>query len=154
MLRGSCKRCERKRLRDARARDTQSFEGLARTLIRSKLIRARHLSKFAKTKEEKRLSKFDLDPAWFVSQWKQQNGRCFYTKVPLSKESGPYKISIDRVDSSIGYLQDNCVLACLAVNIMKNQAEVEEFVWWCRKVSRGCRVKPRPPTERTTNFFH
>jgi hypothetical protein len=44
---------------------------------------------------------------------------------------------IDRVDSSIGYTNDNSVSCCSMCNYMKRTYEKEEFIEQCRLISRN-----------------
>lgn len=43
-------------------------------------------------------------------------------------------VSIDRIDSSIGYERGNVHLVCYVVNMMKHTMAVEELVWWCEQI--------------------
>lgn len=59
---------------------------------------------------------------------KDQNGRCYYTGLPLVL--GPnsrYTISLDRSDSTQGYTLSNVVLCCTFVNLAKLDMTVSEF---------------------------
>ncbi len=150
-IRGACKKCELSKRRAARAAGFTTLEGFARITMKAKLTRARYHAKKLKSAGD---AEFKIDPAWFIAQWKFQRGKCYYTKVPMQREAGPAKVSVDRIDSELGYTPENCVLACYAVNLMKHRAALSEFVWWCRKVSRHCRVAPSVPTGRKTKFFH
>lgn len=44
----------------------------------------------------------------------------------------PY--GIDRLDSKMGYVKENCVSCCTMCNWMKNSYSVEEFVAQCEKI--------------------
>lgn len=68
--------------------------------------------------------------------WRFQEGRCRYTGIPMvyDGEGRPESVSIDRVDSSLGYVRSNVVLCCVYVNRMKNDKTVTEFLDWCRRV--------------------
>ncbi len=69
------------------------------------------------------------------SLWEKQCGLCFYTKLPMLKHYGSKEsVSIDRVDSSKGYLLDNVVLCRRQVNIMKNDATLEELFDFCESI--------------------
>lgn len=63
-----------------------------------------------------KLTKEDL--AYFVERC---GGRCEVSGIPFSRETigdrEPYAPSIDRIDSSLGYIRDNCRLVCYAVNL-------------------------------------
>lgn len=43
----------------------------------------------------------------------------------------PYKISLDRIDSSKSYTKNNVQLVCWAVNQMKNNYSTEQLITWC-----------------------
>lgn len=55
------------------------------------------------------------------------NGKCALTGLPFSKRvlpiagRDPYAISIDRIDSALGYVAGNCRLVLLGVNISMQQ---------------------------------
>lgn len=73
-----------------------------------------------------------------------QGGRCYWTGVtmtakPLARH--PTNVSIDRIDSSKGYVRGNIALCCWAVNSMKGGLPPDLFVELCRKVveTRGSR---------------
>lgn len=57
--------------------------------------------------------------------YKAQNGKCFYTGVPMTLRSpnhlnrDPFLISLDRRDSTQGYTPENTVLCCWSVNALK-----------------------------------
>lgn len=63
-----------------------------------------------------------------TAQYKKQKGVCFYTGETLSWTKGDNnKISIDRIDSTLGYEVGNIVLCCARVNIMKGNLPQEQF---------------------------
>lgn len=43
-------------------------------------------------------------------------------------------ISIDRIDSSVGYVRGNVQFVCDVVNRMKQDLPQNEFMVWCRRV--------------------
>lgn len=56
-----------------------------------------------------------------VALWKQQNGLCAISgMMMLSIFKDPQTISIDRIDSNIGYINGNVQLICQWVNLAKN----------------------------------
>lgn len=69
--------------------------------------------------------------------WDNQKGLCAYSGVPMTwDDSNRYTtVSIDRIDSSKGYVRGNVAFCCFTVNIMKSNMPVEHFLWWCRNVS-------------------
>lgn len=73
---------------------------------------------------------FELTTDFLESLYFKQNGKCHYTSIPLIFEFGDHKpdlISLDRIDSSIGYTEDNVVFCCLIVNYMKNKYSIEDL---------------------------
>lgn len=68
----------------------------------------------------------------------EQNGRCFYTGLQMRVaphladydahiKGDPLAISIDRRESSIGYIASNVVLCCRFINYAKNEYNEERF---------------------------
>jgi hypothetical protein len=49
-------------------------------------------------------------------------------------------VSIDRIDSSIGYERGNVHLVCYVVNMMKHTMSVDQLVWWCEQVIENNRT--------------
>lgn len=63
--------------------------------------------------------------------YKNQNGLCFWFKIPLipSKcKKHPQQPSIDRIDRNKGYFRNNVVLCCYAANIGRNENDVEIWI--------------------------
>ena len=46
-------------------------------------------------------------------------------------------VSVDRIDSTKGYLQDNIQLVCMAVNQMKNDLEINELIYFCKQIIKN-----------------
>lgn len=46
-------------------------------------------------------------------------------------------VSLDRVDSSLGYTPDNVVLCCNRVNLMKGNMHLSDLARWCDLVLKG-----------------
>ena len=70
----------------------------------------------------------------------KQEGLCRYSGLPMTfiKDGTGYhltNISIDRIDNSIGYTEDNVCLVCLAVNMMKYTLDLNELVDWCKLIA-------------------
>lgn len=54
---------------------------------------------------------------------------CFYCGIQPNPVNG-----IDRVDSSIGYVEDNVVTACRYCNRAKSDQSMEEFISRCKRI--------------------
>ena len=67
------------------------------------------------------------------TQWDKQNGICPYTNKQMSLvnpkgKALPEQASLDRIDSSKGYVQGNVEFVCLAVNYAKNNFSREQMI--------------------------
>ena len=72
---------------------------------------------------------FDITPEFLLEQWDKQDGKCFYTGVEMCKQhSHPYKVSLDRRDSSKGYICSNVVLTTKFCNVAKNKYSEADFM--------------------------
>lgn len=77
-----------------------------------------------------------------INQYHKQNGLCHYSKEILKLEShSDWTISIDRLDSSKGYIQGNVVLCCKVINYMKQKLSESDFNLWCQKVANNHQCK-------------
>lgn len=74
--------------------------------------------------------------------WNQQNGICPYTGIKLEKPRGkvqhcPIKTaSLDRIDSSKGYIKGNLQFISTAVNYMKSDMSHEQTIELCKIISK------------------
>ena len=57
---------------------------------------------------------------------------CMYCRRPTTKT---HHNGIDRIDSSIGYIRDNCVTCCGGCNIAKGKKTPEEFIEQCKIIA-------------------
>lgn len=81
----------------------------------------------------------DIDLEYLKNLWEEQKGICPYTKIKMilprtTKESNLKslkKASLDRIDSSKGYIKGNVEFVCMVINLAKNnytKKEMEEFI--------------------------
>ena len=79
---------------------------------------------------------FDLSKQLIIEKLKK--GICEVTKIPLEFtkfDLNPYAPSIDRIDSSKGYLDDNIQITCMIYNFCKNQFEEEQVKDFFKKLN-------------------
>jgi hypothetical protein len=89
----------------------------------------------ARTRARNLGTDFNLTADHLVSTYDRQDGKCFYTDVPLVIAVGNGQrdrdaISIDRVDNGVGYLKGNVVLVSTRTNTMKSDATLDEMAIW------------------------
>jgi hypothetical protein len=81
---------------------------------------------------------FDLDLAYLLHTYEQQRGRCAITGVEMTYSAGNGRvatnISIDRIDSSKGYVRGNVQLVCDIANRMKQDLTSAALKMWCRRI--------------------
>ena len=91
-----------------------------------------HLLQLASYKREA------LSKEFLLNLFYEQEGMCAITGQPMTHIRGQGRvntnISIDRIDSTKGYTEDNVQLVCRIVNTMKLDMTDEEFKFWCSLV--------------------
>ena len=89
------------------------------------------------SKAKRREKRIDISVKDLFDIWNLQKGICVYSKVALlhpvskGKNNPVYTASLDRIDSSIGYIKNNIQFVSIAVNYMKNtmtDSEVKNFI--------------------------
>jgi len=83
---------------------------------------------------QKRKFETDLDLEYLQNLWLEQKGICIYSKVQLilpSIRKGSdylYTASLDRIDSSKGYIKGNVQFISIAMNFLKNKMSHEKML--------------------------
>ena len=89
---------------------------------------------------------FEIDYKFIQKLWKIQKGLCYYTKVPMkltARQKNPYQVSIDRIDSNLGYSIENTVLCCQSINYMKNDYSLKDFNLFINSLQEALKqIKP------------
>ena len=96
-----------------------------------------------RAKKEKRA--FSLTTDELLGLWASQEGRCWYTGIPLVYDGlrTPEALSLDRVDSRQGYFVENVVLCCRRVNEMKREMSLKDLQRWCSLILAGAKEDSR-----------
>ena len=106
--------------------------------------------RFKKIREtcERKGRSFDLTPEYLVDLFYKQKGRCVYTGIKLVFGIPTRKIlgtaSLDRIDSSKGYIEGNVQWVHKHINMMKQAYSHDYFVDMCSRVAAHIKYQRRP----------
>lgn len=84
---------------------------------------------------------FDLTPKFLWELYEKQNKMCALTGLPLTLNTSLKNqnvnwdiitASVDRVDSSMGYTEDNVQWVHKEINRLKNKYSLEELLYWSK----------------------
>jgi hypothetical protein len=72
-----------------------------------------------------------------LTAWETQMGICAYTGIKMTTlPNTPYSVSVERINSSIGYTENNTILVCNAINKMKTNLDPKLFFTLCSATTR------------------
>lgn len=101
---------------------------------------------------------FNLTPEFLWELYQQQNGLCALTHLPITlvnsikNHNVDWDIvtaSVDRIDSSRGYTEDNVWWVHKRVNRLKNDYSMQELLYWCDLILKT-HGNPDPSTVNAT----
>jgi hypothetical protein len=79
---------------------------------------------------------FNIDRNDMLTIWENQGGVCTYTGWKMEPQTKSKRlVSIDRIDSSIGYEKGNIQLTCWCVNRAKSFMGEDEFREMCKAIA-------------------
>ena len=120
-----CKDCCTEGNKRSRAKQNSTIEGRAKVFLQN-----------ARKSAAKRGQIFDLTVADIVDCWTTQWGVCAYSGRQMTLEAGLLNtVSIERIDSAVGYTPENTILVCQAINRMKSDFGFEDFYRLCKDVA-------------------
>lgn len=109
---GSSKTCNKCK---SRKRKEREMENVTKWLLSKTLINS-----------NKKGLENNLDMVYLEEILNKQENKCYYTHLPFKSDefNSP---SVDRIDSSKGYIKGNVVICRAGINIMKNDLDLESF---------------------------
>jgi hypothetical protein len=120
-----CKDCCKKSSAEATLNINATIEGRAKSALIN-----------AKRRTSKNGHELLLEVKDIIDLWEKQSGVCAYSGMNMTLNSNELNtMSLERIDSSIGYTKENTILICHAVNRMKSNFEVRDFYKFCSAVS-------------------
>lgn len=73
----------------------------------------------------------DLTLEHLMELWNKQDGKCALTGKAMShKFHSLYAVSVDRIDSTLGYMIGNVQLVCQSINYAKSNFTNQEFLYF------------------------
>jgi hypothetical protein len=120
-----CKECHKVGSIKSRQKANSKIETRARVFLQN-----------AKKSAIKRNNEFDLIVEDIVNCWNNQYQICAYSGIEMTLEANQLNtVSIERIDSNIGYTKENTILICQAINRMKSNFDYADFYKLCSSVA-------------------
>jgi hypothetical protein len=124
---GSCKRCTCDKSKVKYQRGELYNCANKNWVTRENIIHLRVQA--AKHRAKSKNIKFELTNEIIENKLREQNGRCYYSNVEITfKIHDLHCLSLDRIDSNIGYTIENTVIVTWFINQAKNSIGSEEFI--------------------------
>lgn len=120
-----CKNCCKIANQHSRKKLNSTIEGRARVFLRN-----------AERAAKSRGHVFALTLENIVDCWRLQNSICAYSGRQMTLDAGKLEtVSIERIDSSLGYTPENTILVCQAINRLKSDFDFDKFYELCKDVA-------------------
>jgi len=104
-----------------------------REWVGGNIIKVRVLA--AKHRSIKKNIPFEINEEIINEKYILQDGKCFISKQPLVlKENDWYGLSLDRLDSNLGYTIENTILVTKFVNTSKNNLSYDDYIKLLKEV--------------------
>lgn len=81
-------------------------------------------------KINERKQEVNIDEEYISNLWDKQGGKCALSKIDIHLKNGNHKLntaSLDRIDSSKGYIKGNVQFVAYAINLAKNKFSDEDL---------------------------
>jgi hypothetical protein len=102
--------------------------------------RLRYIIQTGIVRAKKKNIEWNLSLEFLLLLWERQQSKCAYSGVPLTYEDNySHTISLDRIDSSKGYTEDNVQYVCTIVNYIKQRFDEKHFFDFCKQVAQNCK---------------
>ena len=85
---------------------------------------------------------YDIDLEFLLELWNKQEGKCAYTNIPMvlpdgKKKGTMFTASLDRIDSSKGYIKENVQYTLTHINLMKSNMTHENAIEFIRIIKNS-----------------
>jgi len=105
----------------------------------------KHKTHRVRSNAKTRTIEFTLNWKDLLEIYNKQDGLCYYTGLKLETEftknqfkcCSPFQLSVDRIDSNVGYYKDNIVLCCYAINNLKGEFDKKTLKLFFKTISNN-----------------
>ena len=131
-----CKNCNRETSREYRKRNKDRYYANQKKSRESESVFISQTFYNLKTRSNKKGLEVDVTPEYIKDLLKDSKYFCRVSGLKMNLEShprkkaNPFKASLDRIDSTKGYIKGNVQWVCWSVNQMKSDKTEEEFKFW------------------------
>ena len=98
-------------------------------------------SRISRGKAKYQTLEFNISKEFILELYKRQNGKCAISGLEMTYIEGSGRhlknMSIDRIDPTKGYTEDNVQLVCAQVNMMKSDMSLEELYTFCEAILKN-----------------
>jgi len=98
-------------------------------------LRGKSPESFLNALRDKNARNTTLSKEFLHNLYYKQKGKCALSGIQMTHIMGQGRvntnISIDRINSKLGYTENNVRLVCVIVNIMKHTSSDNELFYWC-----------------------
>lgn len=138
-----CKPCNLETSRAYRKRNSKKYYANQREKRETESVFiSQHLYNL-KTRACKKGLEVTVTSEFLTELLQKSDYRCSVTGLEMNlethprKKANPFKASLDRINSTKGYTQDNVQWVCWAVNQMKPDKTEEEFEFWIKALYKA-----------------
>lgn len=101
----------------------------------------KNLLQASKNRKRSKILERNIDFEYLLDLYLLQNGKCAISGINMTTIAGegnvPTNISVDRINSDIGYIKGNIQLVCRIVNTMKTDLSMDSFIDWCNLIVKN-----------------
>lgn len=92
----------------------------------------------AKHRAIKKNIPFNLTIEYLEELWNKQNGICVISGIKMTHTILEGKLStnasLDKINPSLGYIQENVQFVCNRVNMMKSDMSIQDLIYFCKLI--------------------
>jgi hypothetical protein len=97
------------------------------------------LSKNRDSSKRRRITEYEITVDQLAELWELQDGRCAISGVVLTHHNDgtgikDFNASIDRIDSTLGYVPGNVQLVAYRANVLKQSLSADMLYWWVKTI--------------------